>query len=252
MRARSLLCLALATVACGKKPAATEAPAEPSAAPLDPEPTAILYRLPKKVPEVAALGPRVYIRSAPSPAAPEIGALHIGGTVDLREPKTVGNEGCAGGWVAVEPEGYVCLDRNATLDVAHNPVLAATKQHRGDFTAPAPYRWAESREAPLYRKVPTLEEQKRSEYDSRAAPLARGRAAKGAQARARAGRARRRGRDAGHGTGTRVPRERRRLPLVAAQRTQGHPAARRPRSDALERGLHRRVLRRRAELVAHQ
>ncbi|MCA9591819.1 MAG: L,D-transpeptidase family protein [Myxococcales bacterium] len=165
MRARSLLWLALAMAGCGKKPAGAEVPPEPSRAPAPPEPTAILYQLPKKPPAVAALSPKVYIRSAPAPGAPEIGAIHIGTWVDLKQPKPVGTNGCAGGWVAVEPEGYVCLDRSTTLDIEGHPLLAAIQKHQGDFSAAAPYRWAESREAPLYRRLPTEEEQARSEYD---------------------------------------------------------------------------------------
>ncbi len=117
------------------------------------------------MPRIGALDSRVYVHSRPSSESAEIGVLHIGSSVRLRKPKAVGTNGCTKGWYAVEPSGFVCLDETTTLDVDRDPILAAKREHHGDFDSALPFRWAESRETPLYRKLPTMEEQESAEYE---------------------------------------------------------------------------------------
>lgn len=132
--------------------------------PQEPEPTAILYPLPSPPPAVlGSLAPRVYIRRAPSLSSAEIGALHLGSIVELASDEPAGYSGCRGGWLAVKPSGYVCQDETVTRDVATHPVLKLLARYAGDFEAPAPYRWVESKQAPLYRVVPTPQQQRQSE-----------------------------------------------------------------------------------------
>jgi hypothetical protein len=85
--------------------------------------------------------------------------------IALRGDEPAGVEGCAQGWYGVEPEGYVCLDPTTTLDVDQHPVIAAKRAHSGDFTSPTPFHWSASREALLYRKVPSGDEQRETEYE---------------------------------------------------------------------------------------
>ncbi|MGE0326765.1 MAG: L,D-transpeptidase [Polyangiaceae bacterium] len=123
-------------------------------------------------PRIYALDLRVYIRERPSETSPEVGALRIGQGVTLKSERALKGAGCENpgketpskaGWFPVEPEGYVCLDRTTTLDAKH-PLLVAKAGHQADFSKDAPLRWGESLEAPVYRRYPTENEQKRSEY----------------------------------------------------------------------------------------
>lgn len=116
-------------------------------------------------PRLGALDLEVYVRQSPRPSSPEIGVLHIGASV-VRGADPVSRTGCAGGWYAVQPEGYVCHDRATTLEPDRHPLLLAKQSHAGDFTAARPYRWYESRgDAPLYKRIPTPDEQRRSEAE---------------------------------------------------------------------------------------
>jgi hypothetical protein len=105
------------------------------------------------------------VRERPSPGSSEIGVIHLGDSVRLRGPKPAGKNGCERGWYSVEPEGFVCLDASTTLDVDAHPVMRAKREHRGKFDSARPFRWAESRETPLYRKLPDEREQRASEYE---------------------------------------------------------------------------------------
>jgi len=115
-------------------------------------------------PSIGALDSRVFVRASPSAKSPEIGILHVGAVVPLRRAEPAGKQGCTGGWYAVEPQGFVCLDSSTTLDVESDPVIAAKARHHGRFDRPVPFQWSASREALLYQKLPSLEEQKRHEF----------------------------------------------------------------------------------------
>ncbi|MCU0693947.1 MAG: hypothetical protein MUF54_21365 [Polyangiaceae bacterium] len=115
-------------------------------------------------PRIGALDHDVYILERPSARRAEIGAIGLGGSVPLRQSEPVSRAGCARGWFAVEPQGFVCLDRRATLEVETHPLMVAAQLLRGKFDQPTPYSWGESRgTAPLYKRVPTQQEQKRTE-----------------------------------------------------------------------------------------
>ena len=116
-------------------------------------------------PRIGALSSRVFVRQSPRQTSPEIGQLHIGAVVPLRDAASKGTDGCSKGWYAVEPAGYVCLDPSTTLDVDSHPIIVAKRSHHGDFDAAAPLGWSTSREGLLYRKIPTADEQHRVEFE---------------------------------------------------------------------------------------
>ncbi len=131
---------------------------------ISPHPVAILHPRPPSPPSLGALASRVYVRARPEPDSPEVGVLALGAVVRLRRPEPVSHERCQGGWFAVEPEGYVCHDEFTTLDVDRHPLLRAKRRHRGDFSRPSPFAWGKSLgTAPLYRRLPTVSEQRGSE-----------------------------------------------------------------------------------------
>ncbi len=112
-------------------------------------------------------GPRIYANSflvwiysdAQRDRTP-IGYLRASQSASLRRPDPVSRSGCAGGWFAIQPEGYICHSRRTSFQ--------KTRYVRSMETlAPArgahPFRFALSMGTPSYRRVPTLEEAKRRE-----------------------------------------------------------------------------------------
>lgn len=88
--------------------------------------------------------------------------LRLGTGVALHsKSKPVKRADCSRGWHRVEPQGWVCLDEHTTLDRAHPLLLAKQRFHAAK---PEALSWGQSRETPVYRKLPTPKEQKRSEY----------------------------------------------------------------------------------------
>lgn len=168
---RLSLAVALALAACGRRappppdPGAPATSAAPAQAPVQAEAAPAGATLSEPPPRLGALSSRVFVRQSPRPTSPEIGVLHVGAVVPLREPKPAGTEGCARGWYAVEPEGYVCLDASTTLEVETHPLLRAKLAHHGDFASAAPFRWSVSREGLLYRKLPSAAEQRHTEFE---------------------------------------------------------------------------------------
>ena len=162
--ARLALGLATLCLSCQQPEAQEASLAAPSVNEGSERPTAILYPKPQPAsPRIGVLATRVYVRARPRPGSAEIGALHLGNVVELRDTKASGVEGCGGGWLPIKPEGYVCNDKDVTRDVDSDPLLAALQHRGGDFDQPNPYRYAKSRFSPWYRRVPTVAEQRRSE-----------------------------------------------------------------------------------------
>ena len=94
-----------------------------------------------------------WIRPRPSRTGQELGYVRPGASLRLRQSERVTGPGCAGGWVAVEPRGFVCLDRHATLDAGQRWVRAMQLSLPRDGTLP--YRYALSNGAPMYGRLPT-------------------------------------------------------------------------------------------------
>lgn len=98
----------------------------------------------------------------PRDTSKRIGYLRLGAKVP-RSDEAVSTKGCEGGWYEIAPRGFVCAGKDATTDL-EDPVLRAAS--RGpDLTAALPYRYGFVRAVlPLYLKIPTAEEQHKSEF----------------------------------------------------------------------------------------
>jgi len=108
---------------------------------------------------------RAYIRERPVKGAAKLGYLRLGGSAPLREVKPQGDDGCPGGWYAIEPRGYVCVGRRATLD-AQDPAVRAVEQHPPDPTRKLPYLYGTVRRpGPIYQRLPTAAELAAAEPD---------------------------------------------------------------------------------------
>ncbi|HEX3594880.1 MAG TPA: L,D-transpeptidase [Polyangiaceae bacterium] len=96
---------------------------------------------------------------------PEVGSRKLGyirlGQKVRRDAERVDGKGCKGDFYRVEPMGYVCTD-DATVDMNDPMVRAATSGP--DLSKPMPYHYGFVRAtAPQYLRVPTKEEQLKSE-----------------------------------------------------------------------------------------
>jgi hypothetical protein len=108
-------------------------------------------------PLLAALARETLIFAQPSYQARRIGYLRAGAVV-TRRATPAGHAGCAGGWYAIAPEGYVCAGRAATLDVGQSLVRAARR--RPDRLAGLPYSYGRSRQPTphFYTRLPARAE----------------------------------------------------------------------------------------------
>src|SRR5690606_10619452 len=90
-------------------------------------------------------------------ARTRLGYLRVGAVVDARGP-LLKNEGCAGGWLRINPRGFVCLGKGATQDLDHPIVLQSrVRPVRGEGF---PYPYARSRDQPpdRYFRLPTQQQ----------------------------------------------------------------------------------------------
>ena len=113
-------------------------------------------------PRLTSVGTKTWIRPTPSVTRRFLGYLRIGQSVALQSSELVRGQGCPRGFYAIEPRGYVCHDRTVTLQRT-TPFLRANA-HSLPAVGPHPYHYALSNGAPMYARVPTATEQKRTEW----------------------------------------------------------------------------------------
>jgi hypothetical protein len=102
------------------------------------------------------------IYAEPRDTSKKLGYLRVGAKVP-RSAEPAGTAGCPGGWYEIFPKGYVCVGPDATLDM-DSPILRAAEK-RPNLRTALPYRYAFVRAVlPLYIRVPTAEEQTKSEF----------------------------------------------------------------------------------------
>jgi hypothetical protein len=116
---------------------------------------------------IASRSMETWVYEAPSSASRKLGYLRAGAIVATRGPLVLG-EGCAGsagGFVPIEPMGFVCLGPGATGDL-DDPIVRASSR-RPARSAGLPYGYAVVRNAgaPFYTRIPTEAEAKASEPD---------------------------------------------------------------------------------------
>lgn len=121
--------------------------------------------------KIASIAMRTWIYVAPNDRATKLGYLRAGAVVDRGE-ESAGTDGCAGGWYRIEPRGYVCVGKGASLALDHQVVEAALRGP--DRKAFLPYTYVTSKSPPphLYFRLPTREDQLRVEGPSLGAHLA--------------------------------------------------------------------------------
>lgn len=125
--------------------------------------------------KVASIAWRTWIYTDTGPKRTRLGYLRAGAIVDARGP-AIKNEGCAAGWYRINPRGFVCTGKGATMDLEHPVVVQMRRRpERGDGF---PYRYALSDDRGPYRyfKLPSkaqMEEVEGQKVHDRAAAWVR-------------------------------------------------------------------------------
>jgi hypothetical protein len=105
----------------------------------------------ENAPKLGVVSEALHVREFTDARAPSLGVLRAGARV-ARSLEPVSRIGCAGGWYAIRPRGFVCVGVEATLDLAH-PTLAAMAL-APSVDAKLPYTYARTRsETPLFERV---------------------------------------------------------------------------------------------------
>jgi hypothetical protein len=102
-----------------------------------------------------------WVFAEPRKSARMIGYVRPGQSVRIRQTEPKPGPGCPRGFLAVEPIGWVCVDRTATLDSADVQVRMLEPYAPGP--GPLPFEYALSNGAPMYRRLPSREEWQASE-----------------------------------------------------------------------------------------
>ena len=89
-------------------------------------------------PRLASIANATPIYARPSAESEEVGFLHAGSRV-ARSEEPVSTAGCAEGWYAVRPRGFVCADGSATTDLEHPTLVAMSIQPQLDKALPYTY-----------------------------------------------------------------------------------------------------------------
>lgn len=136
-------CLAVsllgAAFGCARGPGKDNAPAlnKPAAAETP------KIEVPADGPKLGALADVTPVLERPAAGAKQIGYLHAGARVP-RAPEPYSKDGCAGGWFAIRPRGFVCSGVVATTDLNHPTLVAMALAPKLD--QPLPYTYARTRQ----------------------------------------------------------------------------------------------------------
>lgn len=114
---------------------------------------------------IASIAWRTWIYTDTGAARTRFGYLRAGAVVDARGPAIV-NDGCAGGWYRINPRGFVCVGKGATLDVTTDPIVGSMRrppQRRSGL--PYPYVMAGDNPPHRYFRLPSAAEMNSIEGD---------------------------------------------------------------------------------------
>ncbi|MCH2110025.1 MAG: L,D-transpeptidase [Polyangiaceae bacterium] len=113
--------------------------------------------------EIGSIAWRTWIYTDTGPQRTRLGFLRAGAVVAARGPKIV-NAGCQGGWLRINPRGFICLGKGATTDLEH-PVVRELRNYRPRMEGEFPYTYALSQREPPYRyfRLPSRQQVKKIE-----------------------------------------------------------------------------------------
>ncbi|MGZ3475276.1 MAG: L,D-transpeptidase family protein [Polyangiales bacterium] len=118
-----------------------------------------------------------HVWEKPDYSSNRIGYLRAGAKVAIKDStpgeavKRIRTTSCKEGWVAIQPRGYVCLDKGGgSLNLEAPNVRLATAPPNFDELLPYKYGFAWRMGSPLYRRVPTPKEWMEKEPWTKPAP----------------------------------------------------------------------------------
>jgi lipoprotein-anchoring transpeptidase ErfK/SrfK len=125
---------------------------------------------PDDVPMLGAAHFQTHVFAKPDYSSDRIGYLRAGAKVAIKDAKfgepvpRIKTSSCKEGWIAIQPRGYVCLDKGGgALNLEQPNVKLATAPPNFDDLLPYKYGHVWRNGTPLYRKVPTPKQWK--EYE---------------------------------------------------------------------------------------
>lgn len=115
-------------------------------------------------PRAISLGFPAWVYPAMGRGREPIGLVRTGTSIALIDDTPRRGKECRGGWLAAAPMGFLCNDEKVSVDPGH-PVgaPAIAELVRPSREGVLPYRYAFSRGAPMYGRLPTEAEQERIE-----------------------------------------------------------------------------------------
>jgi hypothetical protein len=115
--------------------------------------------------KLASIAWRTWVYTDTGAKRTRFGYLRAGAVVNRREPPVI-NSGCAGGWYRINPRGFVCVGKGATLTLGDPVVqIASVRAVRGQ-SLPYLYALADDDNPPfLYFRLPNKAEIKHIEGD---------------------------------------------------------------------------------------
>jgi lipoprotein-anchoring transpeptidase ErfK/SrfK len=122
----------------------------------------VAAKMPEGRPMLGITSYAAIVYAEPRDTSKRIGYLRVGAKVP-RSDEPAGTKGCPNGWYEISPKGFVCVGKDATLNL-DDPILEAASV-RPDLAGAMPYRYGFVRAVlPLYLRVPTAAEQEKSEF----------------------------------------------------------------------------------------
>jgi lipoprotein-anchoring transpeptidase ErfK/SrfK len=103
---------------------------------------------------IASIAWRTWIYTDTGPMRTRYGYLRAGAIVDARGP-AIQNDGCAEGWYRINPRGFVCLGKGATLDLSAPAVVQSSVRPTRGHGLPYLYAIAGDNMPAYYFKLPT-------------------------------------------------------------------------------------------------
>ncbi|HVU02323.1 MAG TPA: L,D-transpeptidase [Polyangiaceae bacterium] len=106
---------------------------------------------------VASIAWRTWVYTDTGPKRTRFGYLRAGAIVPRRGPE-IRNDGCPGGWWRVNPRGFVCVGRGATLELGNPVVVAADVRPKRGESLPYVYAMAKDPGPHFYFRLPSEKE----------------------------------------------------------------------------------------------
>ena len=106
---------------------------------------------------VYSTAPRAWILAEPRSTAQRLGYLRVAASAPV-QGELIQGPGCKSGWMEIEPRGFICIGKRATLN-ADTPLIRLFSPYEPELNRGLPYRYGIVRNpGPIYSRLPTEEE----------------------------------------------------------------------------------------------